>query len=327
MYIFRNMHQIELINNNTIRLTLDYLKGNHSKFQFRMLANHAKDLSIAKIKHEISEKSEVYYFEVPNEYVSISKVQQLNFDECRKILCGIFDAIYTAEQYNLHLSNFVIHPEYIFVDDKYNIKFIYVPILPNESIQPNEFVRILLLSLSGSDFKIYPFIFSALLNMTCEEPEVFITAKSIISNYVDVSKFVSERKDYNRFLTFLKKMFTGNQKQFEKQKTTLISVDRENQISYSCKFIDDKSAEIHILEGDSIMGRENTCEIRINHPLISRKHLAIHEKNNIVQIKDLDSSNGTYLNGEKITPNRWYILKEMDTLELADYKLWFNRIS
>lgn len=52
-----------------------------------------------------------------------------------------------------------------------------------------------------------------------------------------------------------------------------------------------------------IVGRGSECQIRVNDVGISRKHLMIQIKNDQVFLTDLDSSNGTFINEEKINPN------------------------
>jgi len=48
------------------------------------------------------------------------------------------------------------------------------------------------------------------------------------------------------------------------------------------------------------IGREKDCDLMISDPRASRHHASLRLKDNQVYIKDLDSGNGTYLNGEKL---------------------------
>ncbi|MBU0478473.1 Flp pilus assembly complex ATPase component TadA [bacterium] len=55
------------------------------------------------------------------------------------------------------------------------------------------------------------------------------------------------------------------------------------------------------LEGEAVtIGREKDCDLMISDPRASRHHTSLRLKDSQVYIKDLDSGNGTYLNGEKI---------------------------
>ncbi len=58
--------------------------------------------------------------------------------------------------------------------------------------------------------------------------------------------------------------------------------------------------EIH--KSEFILGRGDTSEIPINENAISREHLKIIVDDNIIKIQDLKSSNGTFVEGERIDP-------------------------
>ena len=79
-----------------------------------------------------------------------------------------------------------------------------------------------------------------------------------------------------------------------------------------------------------LMGRNSIiCDVPILHPSISQQHCifqyrAVNRKIRGVEkrvvlpyIFDLNSSNGTFLNGEKIEPHRYYELKERDNLQFG----------
>src|SRR5579863_3292799 len=48
------------------------------------------------------------------------------------------------------------------------------------------------------------------------------------------------------------------------------------------------------------LGRSNTCEVMITDPLVSRQHCQILLGMAGINLKDLGSTNGTFLNGVKI---------------------------
>lgn len=56
------------------------------------------------------------------------------------------------------------------------------------------------------------------------------------------------------------------------------------------------------LEGDrTILGRRQDCDLRIPTKDVSRQHCSLMVKNGSLIIKDLGSSNGTYLNDKRVT--------------------------
>ncbi len=58
------------------------------------------------------------------------------------------------------------------------------------------------------------------------------------------------------------------------------------------------------IEGSMIIGRSDICDIYIDDLQLSRQHFAIEESGNELYIMDLDTKNGTYLNGVKINEKR-----------------------
>jgi hypothetical protein len=49
------------------------------------------------------------------------------------------------------------------------------------------------------------------------------------------------------------------------------------------------------------VGRGEECELRIDHPLVSRRHLLVSMTNGQWEVQDLRSSNGTFANGSRIS--------------------------
>jgi len=49
-----------------------------------------------------------------------------------------------------------------------------------------------------------------------------------------------------------------------------------------------------------VVGREPTCELHVPDPGVSRRHARVREDDEAVRVEDLESSNGTYVNGNEI---------------------------
>src|SRR5215213_2967491 len=49
-----------------------------------------------------------------------------------------------------------------------------------------------------------------------------------------------------------------------------------------------------------IVGRAPTCDLPVFHPTISRRHAELTSDGTILSLRDLGSSNGTFVNGAKI---------------------------
>ena len=62
-----------------------------------------------------------------------------------------------------------------------------------------------------------------------------------------------------------------------------------------------RGQEFQLSEGESILGRSSDCGIFIDIDGISKKHISFNVHKDSVYIKDLKSSNGTFVNGKNIT--------------------------
>ncbi len=65
----------------------------------------------------------------------------------------------------------------------------------------------------------------------------------------------------------------------------------------------------------TIFGRQSDCDLQIQLSEISRQHCEIQTEGNKVFLKDRDSANGTFVNGQKITEQE---LKAGDVFSLAN---------
>ncbi len=61
-----------------------------------------------------------------------------------------------------------------------------------------------------------------------------------------------------------------------------------------------KHGEVKIKKLPSIVGRGDEADIRLRHPLVSRKHCEIFESNGVLKVRDLGSLNGTFIANSKI---------------------------
>ena len=61
-----------------------------------------------------------------------------------------------------------------------------------------------------------------------------------------------------------------------------------------------KMQEYYLLGGSVTLGRSPKNDIVTKDKFVSKNHLNITERNGIFYLEDLNSANGTYLNGEKV---------------------------
>jgi len=67
---------------------------------------------------------------------------------------------------------------------------------------------------------------------------------------------------------------------------------------------DGKTTPVPIEREQTLIGRHTGCQMRIRSGEVSRKHCEVHYEETTPVIKDLGSSNGTYVNGVKVIEKR-----------------------
>lgn len=67
-----------------------------------------------------------------------------------------------------------------------------------------------------------------------------------------------------------------------------------------------------------IVGRRGYCDVVIEHPSLSKRHCALIKTDGLLIIRDLISTNGTKVKGQRI---RWAALLPNDRIALGSYKL------
>ncbi len=60
------------------------------------------------------------------------------------------------------------------------------------------------------------------------------------------------------------------------------------------------SQAIQLVDGVTTMGRQDGCELTVRSSQVSRRHCQLFEDNGRLIVKDLKSSNGTFVNGDRI---------------------------
>jgi pSer/pThr/pTyr-binding forkhead associated (FHA) protein len=61
-----------------------------------------------------------------------------------------------------------------------------------------------------------------------------------------------------------------------------------------------RTRTLHLRKDEGLIGRERGCDLRIGSAEVSRKHCMLRVRDGYVTVEDLNSSNGTQLNGEEV---------------------------
>ncbi len=79
--------------------------------------------------------------------------------------------------------------------------------------------------------------------------------------------------------------------------------------------------ELVLQKPEVVVGRSEDADISIASKLISRKHVMFNKRGTSVRYQDLDSANGTFLNGTRAHAADLY---EGDTVQIGDVILVFH---
>lgn len=83
--------------------------------------------------------------------------------------------------------------------------------------------------------------------------------------------------------------------------------------------------QVFRLEGQSwVAGRDTSCPLFVDNPKFSRRHFEIRLEEGAYLVKDLESSNGTLLNGEILSSVSWVPIKSGDVLTVVDCNMHFE---
>lgn len=104
------------------------------------------------------------------------------------------------------------------------------------------------------------------------------------------------------------------------ESTTLLVTEQSASIRRS------KTDEERIIRTDSFtMGKGEGCDYMIdNNKAISRKHAVIKKRDRIYVITDLDSTNGSFVNGIRLIPEQEVTLHDGDVIRLADEDFYYS---
>ncbi len=82
----------------------------------------------------------------------------------------------------------------------------------------------------------------------------------------------------------------------------------------------DPGTIVSLKEGNTVLGRGESCEVQIEDVSVSREHARIELSTDACKISDMDSSNGVRING---MPRREHYLQHGDTIELGNILVRF----
>ncbi|MDI6788860.1 MAG: FHA domain-containing protein, partial [Planctomycetota bacterium] len=70
-----------------------------------------------------------------------------------------------------------------------------------------------------------------------------------------------------------------------------------------------------------LIGRDPTCDVRIDNVGVSRHHARIEKRDNIYSVSDLGSGNGTFVRGQRVTQHN---LNDGDEITIWNFSIFFK---
>ena len=107
-------------------------------------------------------------------------------------------------------------------------------------------------------------------------------------------------------------------------KAALAAADKEAADKPACFLVvggDLNGTIFDLIDGETIVGRNPSCTIPLDFQGISRQHFKVNLKEDQAQVTDLQSSNGTFLNNQKIDSP--VVLKKGDMVKIGSVALKF----
>ncbi len=79
----------------------------------------------------------------------------------------------------------------------------------------------------------------------------------------------------------------------------------------------DGSAPVELVKDLTLIGRGDDCDLRIDHKSVSKRHCVLVKTDGLVLLRDLGSTNGTRVNGQRV---RRGSLLPNDDLSVANFR-------
>ena len=125
---------------------------------------------------------------------------------------------------------------------------------------------------------------------------------------------------------YLHKNSIGNESRFGKtiRMPTIPAVRKEKKLEGNYYFIPEESPmfKLKVKKATNVVGREGTCDVYVESNQVSRRHCVLQVTERGLLVKDLDSTNGTFVNGIPMTDG---YINAGDRLSLGTYVMTLHR--
>ncbi|MGE0129876.1 MAG: adenylate/guanylate cyclase domain-containing protein [Blastocatellales bacterium] len=96
--------------------------------------------------------------------------------------------------------------------------------------------------------------------------------------------------------------------------------------SFYVQTVNNRNYTFDIDKAEITLGRELKNDLILDDPRVSRYHAVARKSKEVVTLRDLESGNGVYVNGNRITPNVDFTLTDNDQIKLGSCTLTFQNV-
>lgn len=274
-----------------------YILNDNSRFlttEYKVLQSQAGGCFLHNMKMTYNGKTELYY--MTDSYKAFSAlVPILSADRFLAVARNLLEAVDEVKNNGfLTCSNLDISFERIYIDTvTYKVRLVYLPVEPplfsDETGFENELRAGLIQAIDSRADK--------------DTPEL----RHLSENLSDGTLTLEETAVRLRDGTSFREPVPPVPEKAKEQTMYLVTMNAPR-------------IELKVTKDEFIVGKKVSAvdgAVTFN-PMISRLHCKVSRKNGRYEITDLKSANGTYINQERLTPERAYPVKNGDVVRLAD---------
>ena len=183
---------------------------------------------------------------------------------------------------------------------------------------------VMFMGIIGPVLAVLLLIFSGLLNDATGKADMLKTAATILIAVMIC--LYSEKKIWSPLIRNYKNTRRIVKNESEDEKTVLLFMEDkpEEKETVLCSLVSDDFPAINITHVPFFVGSSNQMDSVLDEKGVSRKHLCIDMRSGVYTVSDLESTNGTRLNGRLLAPQEAVALKRGDRIEIGGCDFYFN---
>lgn len=277
---------------------LSYILNDNSLFlptEYKVLQSQKDNSFVKCMKMLLNGKIQLYYFSDKFKPLS-SLILNIDADRLMTVISNLIAAVISVKNNGfLTIKNIDASFDKIFVDpNTYTVRLVYLPIKEH---------------FFDDDAMFENAIRSMLVKQVTELP--YLSVQQATKLVSDFQNSLLSMDDLYSEISGKKRLAKNNDIRKERGASTgnlkLVAMNASNRV------------EIVVNKSEFIIGKKDTNDGVITfNKKISRVHCKITVTNNQYAVTDLQSSNGTYVNRQKLLPNKPYPLKNGDIVRLAN---------